>query len=119
MSTLNEVICSRCSIAPTCPVRSHFQHTLNRKRRSRVRINVTAHQEKDKNKKTGKKELGEERKQPTDFKEAACRPSEVVQRAARRKMVCMRKLLGVPGILEKANSHFDPTQTESETASPR
>ena len=45
-----------------------------------MRINVSAHQEKK-----GKREAGEERKQSTDFKEAACCPSAVVQGAARRK----------------------------------
>ena len=47
-------------------------------------MNITAHQEKEKNEKTGKRKAGEERKQ-TDFEEAACYPSAVVQRAARRK----------------------------------
>ena len=47
-------------------------------------MNVAAHQEKEKNEKTGKKKEGEERKQ-ANFKEAACYPSAVVQRAARRK----------------------------------
>ena len=32
------------------------------------------------------REAGEERKQSTDFKEAACCPYAVVQRAARRKI---------------------------------
>ena len=47
-------------------------------------MNVVAHQEKEKNEKTGKRKEGEERKQ-ADFKEAACYPSAVVQRAARQK----------------------------------
>ena len=46
-------------------------------------MNVAAHQE-EKNEKTGKIKTGEERKQ-ANFKEAACYPSAVVQRAARRK----------------------------------
>ena len=41
-------------------------------------MNVTAHQEKEKNEKTGKRKAGEERKQ-TDFEEVACYPSAVVQ----------------------------------------
>ena len=45
-------------------------------------MNVAAHQEKEKNKKTGKE--GEERRQ-ADFKEAACYPPAVVQGAAQRK----------------------------------
>ena len=45
---------------------------------------VAAHQEKEKNEKTGKRKAGEQRRQP-DFKEAACYPFVVVQGAARRK----------------------------------
>ena len=51
-------------------------------------MNVTAHQEKEKNEetKTGKRKAGEERRrQATDFKKAECCPSVVVQGAARRK----------------------------------
>ena len=81
-------------------------------------MNVAAHQEKEKNEKTGKRKKGEERKQ-ADFKEAAYYPSVVVQGAARRKMVCVRGVPGVTGTLGKANSHFDPTQTELGTAPPR
>ena len=47
-------------------------------------MNVAAHQEKEKNKKTGKRKEGKEKKQ-ADFKETACYPSAVVQRAARQK----------------------------------
>ena len=47
-------------------------------------MNVAAHQEKKKNKKTGKRKVGEERKQ-ADFRETACYPFAVVQGAARRK----------------------------------
>ena len=64
-------------------------------------MNVAAHQE-EKNEKTGKRKEGVERKQ-TDFKEAACYPSAVVQRAARQKMFCVRGVLGVTGTLGKAN----------------
>ena len=49
-------------------------------------MNVTAYQEKEKNKetKTGKRRAGEERKrkQATDFEEAVCCPTAVVQGAA-------------------------------------
>ena len=50
-------------------------------------MNVGDHQEKEKNEKTkkGKKKTGEEKRQATDFKEAACCPSAVVQGAAQRK----------------------------------
>ena len=35
------------------------------------------------------------------------------------EMVCVRGVPGVTGTLGKANSHFDPNQTELETAPPR
>ena len=45
--------------------------------------------------KKGKKKAGEERRQATDFKEAACCPSAVVQGTARRKNgLCMRSARG-------------------------
>ena len=47
-------------------------------------MNVAAHQEKEKNEKTGKRKAGVKRRQ-ANFKEAACYPSAVVQGAARRK----------------------------------
>ena len=47
-------------------------------------MNVAAHEEKEKNEKTGKKKAGKERRQ-ADLKKAACYPSAVVQGAARRK----------------------------------
>ena len=47
-------------------------------------MNVAAHQEKEKNEKTGKRKAGEERRQ-ANFKETACYPYAVVQGAARRK----------------------------------
>ena len=81
-------------------------------------MNVATHQDKVKNEKTGKRKAGEERRQ-ADFKEAACYPSAVVQGAARRKMVRVRGVPGVPGILGETNSHFNPTQTGLGTAPPR
>ena len=50
-----------------------------------VRMNVAAHQENEKNEKTGKRERGKEKNHATNFKGAACCPSAVVQGAARRK----------------------------------
>ena len=47
-------------------------------------MNVAAHQEKEKNKKTGKRKAGVERRQ-ANFEKAACHPSAVVQGAAGRK----------------------------------
>ena len=56
-------------------------------------MNVAAHQEKEKNEKTGKRK--EEERRQADFKEAACYPSAVVQRAARRKNAsCKGQCLG-------------------------
>ena len=83
-----------------------------------MRINVAAHQEKEKNEKSGKRKAGEERTQ-ADFKETACYPSADVQGTARRKMVCVRGVPGVTGTIGKANSHFNPTQTGLGTAPPR
>ena len=80
-------------------------------------MNVAAHQEKEKNKKMGKRKAGDQRR-PANFKEAGCYPSAVVQGAAQRKMVCVRGVLGVTGTLGKANSHFNPTQTRLGTAPP-
>ena len=73
-------------------------------------MNVSAHHEKEKNEKTGKRREGEQRRQ-ADCKEAACYPSAVVQGAARQKMVCVRGVPGVTGTLRKTNSDFNPTQT--------
>ena len=47
-------------------------------------MNVGTHQEKEKNKKTGKRKAGVKRRQ-ADFKQAACYLSAVVQGAARQK----------------------------------
>ena len=110
MSTLNEPNWSMCSIALNYPARSHFQRTLNRERQGRVKMNVAAHQEKDKNEKTGKRKAGVERRQ-ANFKEATCCPSAVVQGASRRKNGLRGGVPGVTGTLGKTNSHFDPTQT--------
>ena len=84
-------------------------------------MNVTAHQEKEENEETkkGKRGAGEKkkRKQATNFKNAVCCPSAVVQGAALRKNE--GEFPGVTGILGRANSHFDPTQTGPGTAPPR
>ena len=82
-------------------------------------MNVSAHQDKEKNEKTGKRKEGEERIQETDFKKAACCTSVVVQGLHGKKMVCVGGVPGVTGTLGKANSHFDPTQTGLGKASPR
>ena len=78
-------------------------------------MNVAAHQEKEKNEKTGKRKAGVERRQ-ADLK----RLPAILLRSFRglhgEKMVCVRGVPGVSGIFGKVNSHFDPTQTGSETA---
>ena len=50
-------------------------------------MNNTAHQDKEKNEETkmGKRKTGEERRRETDFEEAVCCPTAVVQWAAQRK----------------------------------
>ena len=82
-------------------------------------MSAAAHQDKEKNEKTGKRKTGEERRQETDFKEAACCHSTVVQGQYGEKMVCVGRVPGVTGTLGKANNHFDPTQTGLEKALPR
>ena len=81
-------------------------------------MNVAAHQEKEKNKKTGKRKAGEERRK-TDLKKAASCSSAVVQGLHGEKMVCVRRVPGVTGTLGMANSHFNPTRTGLGTAPPR
>ena len=85
---------------------------------SRIGINVTAHQVKEKNEETntGKRKAGEGRRQETNFREAARCPSAVVQGQHGEKMVCSRGMPGTTGTLEKANCRFDPAQTWSGTA---
>ena len=81
-------------------------------------MNVTAHQEKEKNEetRTDMKKTGE-KKHATDFIEVACCSSAVVQGAAQRKNKWEMSV--VTGTLGKANRHFDSTQTGSGTAPPR
>ena len=81
-----------------------------------VGMNVTAHQEYEKNEetKTGKRKAEEGRKQATDFKEAVRCPIAVVQGAPRRKNYCARGVPEETGNLGKANSHFDQAQTRSD-----
>ena len=84
----------------------------------RVRMNVAAYQDKEKNEKTGMRKAGEERRQ-ADFKETVGYLSAVVQRAARQKNAFCEGSARVTGTLGKANSHFKPTQTGLGTAPPR
>ena len=61
-------------------------------------MNVAAHQDKEK---TGKRKAGEERRQETDFKEAACCPFAAVQGQHGEKIVCVG---GVPGVTGTSGS---------------
>ena len=47
-------------------------------------MNVTAHQEEEKNEETkaGKRKAGKDRREATDFEEAVCCPSVIIQGAA-------------------------------------
>ena len=83
-------------------------------------MKVTPHQQKEKDEetKTGKRKAEEERKQATDFKKAAFRPSAVVQGAVLQKMVCVSGEPAITGTFGKANIHFDLAQTGSGTAPP-
>ena len=65
-------------------------------------MNVAAYQEKEKNEKTAKRKAGEERKQ-TNFEEAACYPSAIVQGAARRKNALCE---------ESARGNWDPQESQ-------
>ena len=81
-------------------------------------MNVAAHQDKEKNEKTGKRKVGEKRRQ-VDFKEATCYPLRSFRGLHVKKMVCVGGVPGITGILGKANSHFGSTQTGLGTAPPR
>ena len=84
MNTLDGHIWRRCSIALTCPSRSHFHRTLSEERWGQGwdKRYHSLRKKKNKETKTGKRRAGEKRKQATDFKEAECCPSAVVQGAA-------------------------------------
>ena len=73
-----------------------------------IGMNVAAHQE-EQNKKKGKRKAGEERKQLSDFKRLRAILLRWFRGQHGEKMVCVRGVPGVTGILDKANSHFDPT----------
>ena len=80
-------------------------------------MNVAAYEEKDKT--TAKGKEGKKGRQATDFKEASCCTSAVVQGKNCKKMICVRGVPGITGTLGKANSHFVPTQTGLGTAPQR
>ena len=73
-------------------------------------MNVAAHQEKKKNKNTGKRKAGVERRQ-ANLKRLRATLLRSFRGLHGEKMVCVRRVPGVTGTLGKANSHFDPTKT--------
>ena len=82
-------------------------------------MTVAANQDKENNEKTGKTEAGEE-KTVDRFQRGCMLLFAVIQRAAQEKrgLYCIREVPRVIKRLGKFNSHFDPTQTWSETAPP-
>ena len=82
-------------------------------------MNVSVHQDKEKNVKTRKRKAGEERRQETDFKETACCPSAVVQGQHGEKMGLCRG--GARGNWDprEGQQPFRSNQTELRKAPPR
>ena len=78
-------------------------------------MNVATHQGKEKNEKTGKRKAGEDR---PILKRLLATLLRSFRGLHDKKMVCVSGVPGVIGTLRKANSHFDPTQTELGTAPP-
>ena len=83
-------------------------HTEQGKDGTRVRINVAAHQKKEKNQKTAKRKTGEDRPILKRLRSTLLR---LFRGLHDDKMVCVRGVLEVTGTLRKANSHFGPAQT--------
>ena len=73
-------------------------------------MNVAAHQEKEKNKKTGKRKAGVGRRQ-ANLKRLRATLLRSFRGLHGKKMVSVRRVPGATGTLGKANSHFDPIQT--------
>ena len=84
------------------------------KRRSRER-QFAAHQDKEKNEKTGKKKAAEDRLILKRLRATLLRSFRGLHG---EKMVCVRGVPDVTGTLWKASSHFNPTQTGLGTALP-
>ena len=86
MSTLDGPIWSRHSIALICPARSHFQRTQSKGGQGWDERYHPSREEDNEEMKKGKRGAGEKkkkkRKQATDFEEAVCCPSAVIQGAA-------------------------------------
>ena len=95
MSTLNGLVWNPCT---DLTLQVKFPAHTKRKHGARVRMNAAAHQEKEKNKKTGKRE-------------AKTLPSAVFQKAAQRKNSLYKK--GGPlGRLGKAREVFAKAQPQ-------
>ena len=71
-------------------------------------MNVAAHQEKEKNEKTGKRKAGEDRPILKRLRATLLRSFRALHG---EKMVCVRGVPRITGTLGKANSYFDPIQT--------
>ena len=81
-------------------------------------MNVAAHQEKENTK--AEKARGREKTGDRFLKKLrAALLRSFKGGSTAQKRVFVRRVPGGTGILEKANSHFDPIQTGSGTASPR
>ena len=78
-------------------------------------MNVAAHQDKEKNEKTGKRKAGEDRPILKRLRATLLRSFRGLHG---EKMVFVGGVPGVTGTLWKANSHFNPTQTGLGTAPP-
>ena len=82
MSTLDGPIWSRCSIALTCPARSHFLRTQSRERwgQGQDKRCCLSREEEEGDKEGQEKGRRKEREKTGDnFKEAVCCPTAVVQ----------------------------------------
>ena len=78
-------------------------------------MNVAAHQDKEKNKKTSKRNAGEDR---LILKRLRATLLRLFRGLHSKKMVCVRGVPRVTGTFRKANSHFNPTQMGLGTAPP-
>ena len=72
-------------------------------------MNVATHQENEKNEKTFKRKAGEDRPILKRLRATLLRSFKGLHG---EKIVCVRRVPRVTGTLGKANSHFDPTQTD-------
>ena len=79
-------------------------------------MNVAAHQDKQKNEKTGKRKAEEDRPILKRLRATLLRSFRGLHG---KKMVCVRGVTRVTGTLGKTNNHFNPTQAGLGTALPR